>query len=101
MFMACHTTVPFSTFQSIFEGASKEYKKKTGQDLRTHPLAAELDQCNSPDGVLDIFRKQADALDRTEERDQTLVEWLDPVVHILYTLSATIGGSVGMVSFIH
>ena len=96
-----YTTVPFSTFQSIFNGASKEYYKKTGQDLRTHPLAAKLDQCNSPDVVLDIFREQADALGRIEERDQTLMKWLDPTVHLLYTLSATIGGSIGMVSFAH
>ena len=98
MSTACHSTAPFSTFQSIFDAALKEYEKKTGRDLRTHPLAAELDQCNSPDAVLDIFQKQADELDEIEERDQTSIRWLSPTVHVLYRLSATLGGDVGMVS---
>ncbi len=68
--MSTATTNPFSNFQSIFDAAFKEYEKKT--DLQMHPLAAELDRCNSTDGVLDIFQKQADALDETAKRDQTL-----------------------------
>jgi len=100
MYAASDTTVS-STFQSIFDAASKEYEKKTGQDLQTHPLAAELDRCNSPDGVLHILQKQADAFDKTEKRDQTLMKWLNPTVHVLYTLSATIGEGVSKVSFDH
>ena len=96
MSTVCYTTV---SFQPIFDAASREYKKKTGQDLQIHPLAAELQQCNSPDGVLNMFQKQADALDNTEQRDQTFIKWLNPTVHLLYTLSATIGGGVGVVSF--
>jgi hypothetical protein len=57
---------------------SKKYEKKTGQDLQTHPLAAELDRCHSIDGVLDIFQKQVDALDGTAKRGQTLMKWLKP-----------------------
>jgi hypothetical protein len=75
---------------------SKQYEKKTGQDLQTHPLAAELNRCNSIDGVLDIFQKQADALDETAKRGQTLMKWLNPTVHVLHTLSATVGRSVSM-----
>ena len=71
----------------------------TGQDLQTHPLAAKLGRCNNTDGVLDIFQKQADALDETAKRDQTLMKWLNPTVHVLYALSTTIGGGVSMVSF--
>ena len=97
MSTACHTTASFSTFQSIFDAALKEYEKKTGKDLQTHPLAAELDQCNSPDAVLDILQKQADELDEIKERDQTSMGWLSPTIHVLYTLSATVG-DVGMVS---
>jgi len=97
MSTACPTKI-FSTFQSIFDAAFKEYEKKTGQDLQTHPFAAELDRCNSTDGVLDIFQKQADALDETAKCDQTLMKWLNPTVHVLYTLSATVGGGVSMVS---
>ena len=92
-------TSTFSTFRSIFDAAFKEYEKKTGQDLQTHPLAAKLDRCDSTDGVLDIFQKQADALDETAKRDQTLMKWLNPTVHVLHMLSATVGGTVSMVCF--
>lgn len=98
MSTACHTTASFSTFQSIFDGALKEYEKKTGKALQTHPLSAKLDQCNSPDDVLDIFQKQTDELDKTEERDQKLMKWLGHTTHVLYTLSAITGGGVGTVS---
>jgi hypothetical protein len=90
--------LPISTFQSIFDAASREYEKRTGRDLRTHPLAAEFDQCNSPDAVLDIFQKQTDALDQAGKSGQTLVKWLNPTVHLLYMLSATIAEVVGLVS---
>jgi len=87
-----------STFQSIFDAASKEYEKKTGQDLRTHTLAAKFDHCNSPDAVLDIFRKQADALDQAGKSDQGLIKWLSPAVHLLHMFSAAIAEGVGLVS---
>lgn len=97
MSTASHTN-NFSTFQSIFDAAFQEYEKKTGQDLRAHPFAAQLDRCDSTDGVLDIFQKQADALNETGKCDQTLMKWLNPTVHLLHTLSATISGAVGVVS---
>ena len=93
-----NNNVSVFTFQSIFDAASKEYEKQTGRDLRTHPLAAGFDHCNSPDAVLGIFQKQADALDQAGKSDQTLVKWLNPTVHLLYTFSATIAEGVGLVS---
>jgi hypothetical protein len=92
------TTASYSTFRSIFHAASKEYKKKTGQDLRTHPLAVELHNCDSPDAVLELLQKQADALDDAGKSDQALMRWLDPTVHVLYMFSATLGEGIGLVS---
>ncbi|KAH9989064.1 hypothetical protein BJV74DRAFT_885250 [Russula compacta] len=86
-----------STFPYIFDAASKEYKKKTGQDLQTHPFAAELDRCNSPDGVSEILQKQAGALEETRTSGQTLMKWLNPTVHVLYTVSESIGEGVSLV----
>jgi len=63
-----------------------------------HSLAAELDHCNSPDAILKIFQKQADALDQAAKHNQTLIKWLNPTVHLLYMLSATIAEGVGLVS---
>jgi len=90
--------VSVSNFQSIFDAAFKEYEKKTGRDLRNHPLAADFDHCDSPDAVLNMFQKQADALDQSGNSDQTLVKWLNPTVHLLYMFSATIAEGVSLVS---
>jgi hypothetical protein len=89
-----------STFPSIFYAASKEYKKKTGQDLRIHPLAADFDNCDTPDAVLQLFQKQVHALDDARTSDQTLMKWLNPTVHVLYMLSATLGEGVGLVTLV-
>ncbi len=87
-----------SNFVSIFEAAKKEYKKLTKQDLNTHPLSVEFDICNSPDAVLNLFRKQAQIFDGICEGDERLIKWLDPMVHILFTFSAALGEGVGLVS---
>ena len=100
MSTAPHSVVSSSTFQYILDAASKEYKKKTGQDLRTHPFATELEQCNSSDGVLELLQKQADALEETGTSDRTLMKWLNPTVHVLYTFSETIGEGISLVSLI-
>ncbi|KAI9462765.1 hypothetical protein BJY52DRAFT_1221813 [Lactarius psammicola] len=85
-----------SNFISIFEAASKEYKKLTGQDLNTHPFSVEFDNCNSPDNVLSIFQKQAQVFDETHKGDERLIKWLDPIVHILFTFSAALGEGIGL-----
>ncbi|KAH8989674.1 hypothetical protein EDB86DRAFT_3245182, partial [Lactarius hatsudake] len=93
-----HTTATSSTsnFISIFEAASKEYKKLTKQDLNTHPFSVEFDNCDSPDAVLSIFRKQAEIFDEIRKGDERLIKWLDPMVHILFTFSAALGEGVGL-----
>ncbi len=87
-----------SNFISVFEAASKEYKKLTKQDLNMHPFAVAFDSCDSPDSVLSIFRKQAEIFDEMRKGDERLIKWLDPMVHILFTFSATLGEGVGLVS---
>ncbi|KAI0291207.1 hypothetical protein B0F90DRAFT_403677 [Multifurca ochricompacta] len=90
------TTAPSSNFISIFETDSKEYNKLTRQDLQTHPFAAVLENCQSPDAILAIFRKQANAFDEFRKGDDRIMQWLDPIVHILFTFSATLGEGIGL-----
>ena len=87
-----------SNFITIFEAASKEYKKLTKQDLNTHTFSVVFDTCDSPDAVLNVFRKQAEIFDEIRTGDDRLIKWLDPMVHILFTFSATLGAGVGLVS---
>ena len=88
-----------NNFATIFEAASNNYKTLTGQDLRTHPLATELESNNnSPDSILGIFRKQAQLLDKFCNDDDKLMKSLTPIVNILFTFSTTAGANIGLVS---
>ncbi|KAN0136267.1 hypothetical protein V8E53_005872 [Lactarius tabidus] len=84
-------------FQLIFEKALKEYKKKTGEDLATHPLAAQINGCVSPEAVLAILEAKARELDQSQSSDGRLTKWLGPTFNILNALSTTLGQGVGMV----
>jgi hypothetical protein len=86
-----------SNFNAIFEASLIRYKSLTGQDLRTHPFAAAFDSINSPDSILKVFRKQAEALNKFRKRDDKLMAWLTPIVNILFTFSATLGEGIGLV----
>ena len=86
-----------SNFVPIFNAALDEYKRLTGQDLHTHPFSAAFDTCNSPDTVLVVFQKQAQAFDRFRKGDDKLMKWLTPTVNVLFTLSGTLGEGIGLV----
>ena len=92
------TNTSMSNFTAIFDAASHEYKTLTKQDLATHPFAAALQGYNSPDSILNIFRDQAQAFDKFRQGDDKLMEWLAPIVNILFTFSESLGDSVGVVS---
>ncbi|KAI0295148.1 hypothetical protein B0F90DRAFT_1205660 [Multifurca ochricompacta] len=86
-----------SNFQSILNAALKEYKKKTGKELTTHPLFAELQNCRSPDSILAVLQEQARIFDGSRGGNERLMMWLTPTVNILYSFSATLGEGVGLV----
>jgi hypothetical protein len=87
-----------ANFTAIFDAASNEYKTLTKQDLETHPFAAAFENSNSPDSVINVFRKQAQAFDKFRKGDDKLMAWLTPIVNILLTFSGTLGEGIGLVS---
>jgi len=89
-----------SNYQSIFDNALKSYKKRTGKDLASDPLLRRLETCHSPDDVLVILRGLILECDQSRSSNSKLTKWLNPTVNVLYTLSTTIGGGVGLVSTI-
>ena len=85
-------------FQPIFEDALKEYRRKTGKDLTTHPLAEEIKSCGSPEAILAILEGKANELNQSQSSDERLTKWLAPTVNVLNAFSATLGQGVSMVS---
>jgi len=86
-----------SNLDSIFNAALRTYSKKTGKDITSHPLATELQSCDSPDAILAILRRQIPTPDQSQSRDETFAKCLIPTVNVLYTLSNTLGEGVGLV----
>ena len=95
MTSASNTSPPLSTFETLFDTAMANYAKRTGQDLRNHPLAAIIDRCESPDAILTIFQEQTRAFDEFRNGDPKLVKWLAPLVNGLHAVSTNAVISAG------
>jgi hypothetical protein len=91
-----YPTTSTSNFNVIFDNALNAYKKKTKQDLTDHPLAAQLQACDSPAAILTIFQDQFDQFNRSS--DERLKKWMNPTINVLYAFSATLGEGVGLVN---
>jgi hypothetical protein len=94
------TADSISNYQVIFDNALKAYKTKTGKDLESDPLLRTLKACKSPDETLSELRQQIPGFDQSEDSDNRLTNWVNPVVNVLYIFSQTIGGAVGLVSLV-
>ena len=86
-----------SNFQLIINNALKAYEKRTKEDLLAHPLAAQLQTCNSPGDILAILQQQVQP-DQSLPSDDRWSKWLNPTVSVLYALSETLGEGVSLVS---
>ena len=87
-----------TNFQLIFNNALKAYETRTKKDLLAHPLAAELQKCNSPSAILAVLHQQVQGLDQSSSSNDRWTKWLDPTVNVLHTLSDTLGEGVSLVS---
>jgi hypothetical protein len=92
------TAASSSNFQLIINNALKAYEKRTKKDLLAHPLASQIQACNSPSAILAVLHQQVQELDQSQSSDDRWTKWLDPTVGVLYALSATLGEGVGLVS---
>ncbi|KAN0129971.1 hypothetical protein V8E53_012226 [Lactarius tabidus] len=86
-----------SNFRNIFVAAIKAYEKKTKTDLLTHPLATQLQSCNSSSDILAVLHDKVNEFDESRSHSERLSSWLNPTINVLYAFSATLGGGVGLV----
>ncbi|KAI9430835.1 hypothetical protein H4582DRAFT_2133404, partial [Lactarius indigo] len=91
------TSTSSTNFETIFIAALEEYKKQTKRDIASHPLAAQLQSCDSPSAILAILRTQVQTFDRSQITDERWSKWLDPTVNVLYAFSVALGNGVGLV----
>ena len=87
-----------SHLQVLFEAALRDYEKQTGIALAKHPLAEQLQNCDSVESVTAVLREQTQAFSEFQGKDK-VSKPLEKAVSILYTLSATanLGQDIGLV----
>ena len=95
-----HPAGPSSpNFQLILNNALKAYEKQTKHDLLAHPLAAQIQACQSSSSILVVLQQQVQQFNRSRASDDRLTKWLDPTVNVLYAFSETLGEAVSLVCF--
>jgi hypothetical protein len=87
-----------SNFQSILDAALDSYAKQTGIDLTKHPSANKLQNCRSPDDVLQILSERESAFKDYRDQYRNLIDRVRPVVQVVHALSAVLGEVAGLVS---
>jgi hypothetical protein len=95
--LAASSSSSDSNFQLIINNALKAYEKRTKNDLLAHPLAAQIQACDSLSSILTVLQQQIQGLDQSRSDDRW-TKWLDPTVNVLFAFSATLGAGVSPVS---
>ena len=77
-----------SVFESLFQSALEKYEKVTGIDLVRHPLAAQLERCNSVESMTRALQDRAEAFCKFREGNHEAITVLKHTVRALHTLSS-------------
>jgi hypothetical protein len=86
-------------FQALFESALQAYERKTGVTLSQHPLALDLQNCHTVDGITILLQGRAQAFTDFRARDR-IMRSIETIVSILAPLSdaASLADGFGLVS---
>ncbi|KAI9433096.1 hypothetical protein BJY52DRAFT_1218810 [Lactarius psammicola] len=79
------TSTSSTDFQTIFRAALEAYKQQTKKDIASHPLAVQLQSCDSPSAILTVLQAQVQAFHQSQSADEKLTKWLDPTVNVLHS----------------
>ena len=88
------TATSSSNFQLIFNDASEAYEKRTGKSLCAHPLAAQLQVCNSPSSILALLQQQVQVLVQPQSSDGRRTKWMRKKI---FAFSRTFGEKIWLV----
>ncbi|KAH9060258.1 hypothetical protein EDB87DRAFT_1831520 [Lactarius vividus] len=91
------TATASSHFQHILNAALKSYQMQTKKDLIAHPLASQLQSCDSTSAILAVLQDQVREFDQVQSGDERLTRWLIPTVNVLYAFSAAVSEGVSLV----
>jgi hypothetical protein len=83
---------------SIFNAALESYRRKTKEDLASHPLLPRLQHCDSYEDFLSVLREQFPTFNQSQNSDHEISKWFIPTVKVLNRVSNILGPVVGLVN---
>jgi hypothetical protein len=88
-----------STFQTLFNTALQDYKDKTGTSLIDHPIAKQLETCESVSSITTILQEQAQSFREFRGKDGKLMKSLNSSVDVLCapSISSALNEAIGLV----
>ena len=88
----------YSNFQALFNAALQDYKDKTGCSLIDHPIAKQLETCQSVSSVTSILQEQAQSFREFKENDGKLKKALNSSVDVLCapSISSALNMAIGL-----
>jgi len=86
-------------FDALFQYALEQYEKETEINLARHPLALQLERCDSVESITRTLEEQAKAFSEFRGTNHKVIKLLKNAVQALHKLSGTaaLGGSIGLV----
>lgn len=90
---------PSESFRFLFETALQRYEEKTGTKLIEHPLAKQLETCDSVDSITTVLQEQVRAFGKFKGDDGKFMKSLKYSVNVLHALSTNtaLGEGIGLV----
>ena len=88
-----------SSFHSLFNAALQDYADQTGTKLDDHPVAKQLESCDSVDSISSVLQEHARRFTKSRGDDGRIMKCLKRAIHVLYTLSTStaLGEGIGQV----
>ena len=88
-----------TTLQALFDAALQDYKDKTGNTITDHPIAKQLETCESVGSITAVLQEQAQSFREFRENDGKLMEALSSSVDVLCapSIKSALNEAVGLV----
>jgi hypothetical protein len=87
-----------SSYQSIFDNALDAYRKKTRNDIVSHPLLTKIESCDSPEAILTTLQGEILGFDQVPSSNYKSTTRLSSTVKVLHAFSSTISECFSLVS---
>jgi hypothetical protein len=90
-------------FQFILNAALERYTKQTGIDLTGHPSAEKVQNCRSPEDIVELLLEREAAFKDHRNKYRKLIDCLRPVVQVIHAISGVFGEAIAavLVSSVH